>query len=166
MFETGAFQVPDEGGFIGKLLRRGVVQAGAAYLVFSWLLIQVADIVTPTLNLPVWVPTVVTIASIGGFPIVLVLSWMLEQSGGRWFIDRGKQSGKMLSGLERNYLSILIAYGVAATGALAYQLTVGFDVPGGPQVTVAEEDALLPVHPNSIAVLRFMNIESFFGLSK
>jgi tetratricopeptide (TPR) repeat protein/DNA-binding winged helix-turn-helix (wHTH) protein len=147
--ETGVFQVPDDGSFIGKLLRRGVVQAGAAYMVFSWLLIQVSDIVTPTLNLPVWVPTLVTIAAIGGFPIVLVLAWMLEQSEGRWFLDRGKQSGNMLSGLERNYLSILVAYGVAATGALAYQLTVGFDVPGSPEATVVEADELLPVHPQS-----------------
>jgi tetratricopeptide (TPR) repeat protein/DNA-binding winged helix-turn-helix (wHTH) protein len=157
--ETGVFQAPDDGSFIGKLMRRGVVQAGAAYLVFSWLLIQVADIVTPTLNLPAWVPTLVTVAAIGGFPIVLVLAWMLEQSDGRWFLDRGKQSGKMLSGLERNYLSILVAYGVAATGALAYQLTVGFDVPGSHEVAIAEEDALLQVHPNSIAVLPFLNVD-------
>ncbi len=157
--ETGLFQVPDDGSFIGKLMRRGVVQAAAAYMVFSWLLIQVADIFTPTLNLPSWVPTLVTFASIGGFPIVLVLAWMLEQSDGRWSLDRGTQSGKMLSGLERNYLSILVAYGVAATGALSYQLTVGFDIPGRPEVAVAEEDALLQVHPNSIAVLPFLNVD-------
>jgi DNA-binding winged helix-turn-helix (wHTH) protein len=99
--ETGVFQAPDDGSFIGTLMRRGVVQAGAAYLVFSWLLIQVADIVTPTLNLPIWVPTLVTFAAICGFPIVLVLAWVLEQRDGRWFLDRGKQSGKMLSGLCR-----------------------------------------------------------------
>jgi tetratricopeptide (TPR) repeat protein/DNA-binding winged helix-turn-helix (wHTH) protein len=157
--DTGVFQVPDDGSFIGKLMRRGVVQAGAAYLVFSWLLIQVADAVTPTLNLPAWFPSVVTYAAIGGFPIVIVLAWMLERSGGHWFLDRGRQSGKMLSGLERNYLSILMAYGIAALGAFAYQMTVGFDLPGDSEATVAEEDVLLPVHPNSIAVLRFMNID-------
>jgi tetratricopeptide (TPR) repeat protein/DNA-binding winged helix-turn-helix (wHTH) protein len=157
--ETGVHHVPDDGSFLGSLMRRGVVQAGAAYMVFSWALIQVADIFTPTLNLPSWVPTLVTVAAIGGFPIVLVLAWLLEQRDGRWFLDRGRQSGKMLSGLERNYLSILVAYGVAATGALAYQLTVGFDVPSSPKVAVAEQDVLLPVHPNSIAVLRFMNID-------
>jgi TolB-like protein/Flp pilus assembly protein TadD len=100
----------------------------------------------------------VTVAAIGGFPVVLVLAWLLEQRDGKWFLDRGRQSGKMLSGLERNYLSIIVAYGVAATGALAYQLTVGFDVPGGPEATVVEADELLPVHPNSIAVLKFLNI--------
>jgi DNA-binding winged helix-turn-helix (wHTH) protein len=82
--DTGVFQVPDDGSFVGNLMRRGVVQAGAAYMVFSWLLIQVADIITPTLNLPAWFPTLVTFAAIGGFPILLVLAWMLERSEGRW----------------------------------------------------------------------------------
>jgi TolB-like protein/Flp pilus assembly protein TadD len=35
---------------------------------------------------------------------------------------------------------------------------VGFDVPGDPGATVAQQDTLLPVHPNSIAVLKFLNI--------
>ncbi len=157
--ETGVFQAPDDGSFIGNLMRRGVVQAGFAYMVFGWALIQVADLVTPILNLPVWMPSVITYAAVGGFPIVLVLAWMLERSDGRWLLDRGRQSGRLLSGLERNYLSIVLAYGVAAVGALAYQMTVGFDLPGDSEATMAEEDALLPVHPNSIAVLRFMNID-------
>jgi tetratricopeptide (TPR) repeat protein/TolB-like protein/DNA-binding winged helix-turn-helix (wHTH) protein len=156
--ETGVFQAPVDGSFIGKLMRRGVVQAGFAYMVFGWALIQVADLVTPILNLPVWLPSVITYAAVGGFPIVLVLAWMLERSEGRWLLDRGRQSGKMLSGLERNYLSILLAYGIAAVGALAYQMTVGFDLPGDAEVTVAEADELLPVDPNSIAVLKFLNI--------
>jgi tetratricopeptide (TPR) repeat protein/DNA-binding winged helix-turn-helix (wHTH) protein len=157
--ETGVFRPPEDGSFIGDLMRRGVVQAAAAYMVFSWLLIQVADAVTPTLALPAWFPSVITYAAIGGFPIVLVLAWVLEQRDGRWFLDRGKQSGRMLSGLERNYLSIIVAYGVAAVGATAYQFTVGFNLPGEPQITGAEEDALLPVQDNSIAVLPFMPLD-------
>jgi len=156
--ETAILQVPDDGSFIGSLLRRGVVQAGVAYIVFSWALIQVADIFTPTLNLPIWVPTLVTFASIGGFPIVLVLAWVLERSDGRWFLDRGKQSGKMLSGLERNYLSILVAYAIAAAGAYSYQALIGFNVANNTNVSVSDEAALLPVKPNSIAVLKFLNI--------
>lgn len=156
--ETGAFQVRDDGSFVGDLMRRGVVQAAAAYLVFSWLLIQVADIITPALNLPAWLPTLVTFAAIGGFPIVLVLAWLLERSEGRWLLDRGRQSGRLFSGLERNYLSIVVAYGLAAVGALGYQFAVGFDVAGESAPAAAQEEALLPVDPNSIAVLKFLNI--------
>jgi TolB-like protein/DNA-binding winged helix-turn-helix (wHTH) protein/Tfp pilus assembly protein PilF len=157
--ETGVFQAPDDGSFIGDLMRRGVVQAAAAYLVFSWLLIQVADAVTPTLNLPAWFPAVITYAAIGGFPIVLVLAWMLERSEGRWLLDRGRQTGKMLSGLERNYLSIMMAYGIAAVGALTYQLTVGFEVPESTSVVAVDEESLMPIRPNSIAVLPFLNVD-------
>ena len=156
--DSGVFPVTDDGSFIGNLMRRGVVQAAAAYMVFSWLLIQVADIVTPVLNLPAWVPILITFAAIGGFPIVLVLAWLLERSEGRWLLDRGKQSGRLLSGLERNYLSIVLAYGIAGVGALGYQLSVGFDVPGAAEVAVAEETVLPPIEPNSIAILKFLNI--------
>ena len=157
--ETGVFQAPDDGSFMGNLMRRGVVQAGAAYMVFSWLLIQVADAVTPTLNLPAWFPAVITYAAIGGFPIVLVFAWMLERSEGRWLLDRGRQSGKMLSGLERNYLSILLAYGIAAVGAYSYQALIGFELPETDSVVSADEASLMPVRPNSIAVLPFLNVD-------
>jgi tetratricopeptide (TPR) repeat protein/DNA-binding winged helix-turn-helix (wHTH) protein len=156
---TGDIPYIDEGGsFIGKLMRRGVVQAGLAYLIFSWLLIQVADAVTPILGLPAWFPPFIAYSAIGGFPIVLILAWLLEQSDGHWLLDHGRQSGRLLSGLERNYLSIVVAYFIAAAGAGGYQILVGFDVPATAGVAVAEEDTLLPVRPNSIAVLKFLNI--------
>ena len=150
----------DDGSFIGKLMRRGVVQAGFAYLIFSWLLIQVADAVTPILGLPAWFPPFVIYSAIGGFPIVLILAWLLEQSDGHWLIDRGRQSGRLLSGLERNYLSIVVAYFIAAVGAGGYQVLVGFDVPATAGVVAADNDTLLPVRPNSIAVLKFLNISN------
>jgi len=160
--ETGVFQAPDDGSLLGKLLRRGVVQASLAYMVFSWLLIQVADAVTPTLNLPAWVPAVVTYAAVWGFPVLLVLAWVLEQSGGRWFLDRGKQSGHLLSGLERNYLAIFVAYGLAAVGAGLYQWSVGFRVPAvatAPTVDASQLEEFIPVTDNSIAVLKLLNID-------
>jgi len=157
--ETGVFQAPDDGSFIGNLMRRGVVQAGFAYMVFGWALIQVADLVTPILNLPAWLPSVITYAAVGGFPIVLVLAWMLERSEGRWLLDRGRQSGRLLSGLERNYLSILMAYGIAVVGAYAYQAIVGFELPESASVASTDEESLMPVRPNSIAILPFLNVD-------
>ena len=121
-------------------------------------LIQVADIVTPILGLAPWFPSAVTYAAIGGFPIVLILAWVLERSEGRWFIDQGAQPGRMFSGLERNYLSILVAYGIAAIGVSFYQLVWGLKVPESVEIASQEADVLLPVQANSIAVLRFLNI--------
>ena len=49
-----------ESSFLGKLKRLGVEQAGLAYLEFSWLLIHVADIVTPILGHAPRIPISVT----------------------------------------------------------------------------------------------------------
>lgn len=145
-------------GFIKAIMRRGVMQAALAYLFVGWLLIQIVDATSPTLGLPAWMPPLVTYAVIGGFPIVVILAWLLEHRKGRLTLDRGLQSGKLLAGLERNYFAVVAAYGIAALGAAAYQGLIGFTV----QITASEvsvnEVELIPVDPNSIAVLKFLNI--------
>ena len=37
-----------------ELKRRGVFQAGLAYIVFAWLMVQVSDIILPTFEAPAW----------------------------------------------------------------------------------------------------------------
>jgi len=150
----------DERSFLNTLMRRGVIQAGIAYGIFSWVAIQVVDSITPTLGLPGWVPPFVIYASIGGMPIVLILAWLLEQSNGRWFIDRGKQSSRLISGLERNYLAVIVGFGIALVGATGYQFLVGFAVPTTTEIVTVDEEVLLPVNVNSVAVLRFLNINN------
>src|SRR5678810_1041384 len=63
---------------IEELKRRKVFKVAAAYLVVGWLLIQVASTVAPQLNLPEWAPRLVTFIIMIGFPIALVLAWMLD----------------------------------------------------------------------------------------
>jgi TolB-like protein/cytochrome c-type biogenesis protein CcmH/NrfG len=139
-------------------MRRGVVQAGLAYLVVGWLLIQIADATAPILGLPGWVPPFVTYSTIIGLPICLILAWALEHSKGRVILDKGQQSGNLLAGLERNYLAVIAAYGIATMGAGAYQALVGFQVETAADAVAIAGDELLPVEPNSIAVLKFLNI--------
>ncbi|RLA28249.1 MAG: hypothetical protein DRR15_17590, partial [Gammaproteobacteria bacterium] len=150
----------DERSFLNTLMRRGVIQAGIAYGIFSWVIIQVVDSITPMLGLPAWIPPFIIYAAIGGMPIVLILAWLLEQSDGRWLVDRGKQSGKIISGLERNYLAILAGFSIALLGAAGYQVFVGFPVPTTTEIVTADEEVLLPVNVNSVAVLRFLNINN------
>jgi len=146
--------------FWRKLLQRGVIQAGAAFLVCGWLLIQVADAVVPIIGLPEWTKQLVTYAVIGGFPLVLVLAWFFEFAGGRFYLDRGKDPATFLGGLEQNYLVVVAAYVLAFLGAAAYQASVGFEVPEA-VAPVAQVAAVSPleVEPNSIAVLQLINID-------
>ncbi len=64
--------------FWNEMKRRKVVRVAVAYLVVGWLLIQVADVTLEPLQLPEWADTLV-IWLIGlGFPIAIVLAWVLD----------------------------------------------------------------------------------------
>jgi tetratricopeptide (TPR) repeat protein/DNA-binding winged helix-turn-helix (wHTH) protein len=148
--------------FWQSMIRHGVVQASVAYLVFGWLLIQVADATFDNLGFPSWSVLFVTYVVIGGFPLVVLLSWFLEMAEGRMVRDYGEQGGSWLKGLERNYLAIIAAYGLAVIGVGAYHGLVGFKGHGPPQVIANSEpaeDELIPVDENSIAVLKFLNLD-------
>lgn len=145
-----------------RLIRHGVIQAGAAYLVFGWLLIQVADATFENLGLPEWSAKFVTFVVIGGFPLVVLLSWFLEMAGGRMVRDHGQQAGGWLKGLERNYLAIVAAYALAVFGAGLYQLTVGFDETSDAPTLARETDepGYIPVEANAVAVMRFLDLDN------
>ena len=145
-------------GWWQRLLRHGVVQAAAAYLVAGWLLLQVADTTFSKIGLPGWSEKFVTFMVIGGFPLVVLIAWSFEFVGGRMEHDRGDQGAGLLQGLERNYVAIFIAYGVAALGAGAYQWSVGFKQI---EPVASEQRAidLLPIEDNSIAVLRLATFD-------
>ncbi len=61
-----------------ELKQRKVVRVAAAYAVVAWLLLQVASIVLPALQLPEWTLTFTTILLLLGFPVALMLSWSFD----------------------------------------------------------------------------------------
>ncbi len=133
-----------------RLVRHGVVQAASAYLVVGWLIIQVAEATFDDIGMPAWSTSFVIFTVIGGFPVAVVLAWFLEKRNGRIVMDDGSEAGGLFGGLERNYPAVVIAYIVAAAGAGVYQYMTGFE---------AEAVDLIPVAPNSIAVLRLDNVD-------
>jgi adenylate cyclase len=61
-----------------EIKRRKVVRVIIAYLIVGWLLIQIADVTLEPLHLPEWSDTLV-IWLIGlGFPIAVILAWVLD----------------------------------------------------------------------------------------
>jgi TolB-like protein len=63
---------------IAELKRRNVFRVGVAYAIVAWLLIEVAHTAFPTLQLPDWTTTMVTVLLIMGFPVALVIAWAFE----------------------------------------------------------------------------------------
>lgn len=61
-----------------ELRRRNVPRMAVLYLVSSWLVLQVTDVLTGLIVLPDWVGPLVLAMLVIGFPIALALSWFLE----------------------------------------------------------------------------------------
>ena len=68
--------------FWEELKRRKVVRVAMTYVVVSWLLIQVADVVLSNIEAPTWVfPFILLLLGIG-FPVATILAWAFEVTSG------------------------------------------------------------------------------------
>jgi adenylate cyclase len=81
------------GGLLQELQRRKVFRAAGAYLLASWVLLQVADVLFPALSLPDWTIRLVAALLILGFPLVLIFAWAFELSRQGISPDRGPGDG-------------------------------------------------------------------------
>jgi len=76
---------------LGELQRRNVFRVGMAYLVLSWVLLQVGDVVFEALHLPATANTLLlAILAIGLIP-VLIFAWVFELSPEGLVVDSGGQ---------------------------------------------------------------------------
>ena len=67
-----------EHGFFRELVRRRMFRSAGAYIVASWVLVQVASIVLPEFDAPRWAMRSLIIMLIAGFPFAMVLAWTLD----------------------------------------------------------------------------------------
>jgi len=66
--------------FWRELQRRKVIRVAIAYVVVSWVAIEVSSVVFPALLLPEWSHRLVIALAVLGFPVALVMSWVFELS--------------------------------------------------------------------------------------
>jgi tetratricopeptide (TPR) repeat protein len=66
--------------FWNELKRRNVLKTIAMYAGAAFVILEVADIVLPGLGLPDWTITLIILILIGGFPVVVVISWIFDLS--------------------------------------------------------------------------------------
>jgi len=147
-------------GIFANLRQRGVIETALAYLVFGWLLIQVADIVFAQLHVPAWAGTFVTVLVISGFPIAITLSWFLEFRDGRAVPHEQSPAASRRRRFSRTYISVVAALLVASVLVYLYDQRIG--LPSAVEIPAAETTELIDtiaVAENSIAVLPFLNVD-------
>jgi TolB-like protein/Tfp pilus assembly protein PilF len=64
--------------FFNELKRRNVFRVAIGYVVSSWLLAQVADLVLENIGAPDWVMQTILLVLALGFPVVVFFSWAYE----------------------------------------------------------------------------------------
>ncbi len=101
-----------------ELKRRNVFRVGIAYVVVSWLVLQVCDVVLNNIEAPDWVFQVVMLLLAIGFPISLVFAWAFEMTPEglkrEHEVDRSKtithETGQKLNRVIITVLIIAVGY--------------------------------------------------------
>jgi TolB-like protein/Tfp pilus assembly protein PilF len=135
-----------------ELKRRKVVKVGAVYLVTAWLAVQAASIGFPAFDAPPWVLRVFILVLLLGFPIVVVLTWVLELTPEGMRLETSKVGNKRVAG---------VAIILAALGFAWYYFGQPSVRPGQQVVETPAKVAVAPtpaVDNKSIAVLAFSDL--------
>ncbi|BCT92470.1 hypothetical protein LYSHEL_14940 [Lysobacter helvus] len=134
------------GNLFAELKRRKVIKVGAVYLVSAWVAVQAASIVLPAFDAPPWALRVFILMALLGFPIALVLTWVLDLTPEGMRLDASPVGNKRV---------IAVALGLAA-------LAVGWYFVGQPSVrpgqAVVDAKPAPIVDDKSIAVLAFTDL--------
>jgi TolB-like protein/Tfp pilus assembly protein PilF len=135
---------------LAELKRRHVLRVAALYAAIAWLLIQVIDVVSEPLGLPVWLLKVVIWLLAIGFPVALVIAWSFELTPQGLQRDRGEELPQLVGVSAGRKLDFAII--AALVAALGY-----FIATRSPDPTRAPRAA---VRAPTLAVLPFANMST------
>ena len=104
--------------FFEELKRRNVFRVAIAYIVMSWLVMQVADVILNNIDAPGWVFRVILLLLGIGFLIAMFFSWAFEMTPEglkrEHEVDRSQsvtpQTGKKLNNLIFTVMALALAY--------------------------------------------------------
>jgi TolB-like protein/Tfp pilus assembly protein PilF len=137
-----------------ELNRRKVLRTVGAYAVAVFVVLQLMDAAVEPLRLPDWLPTLVVIVLILGFPLVFILAWLYDFTTEG--IKRTRSAG-LLTAAQSTLLFSMMMLGMGALGYgfYGYYSSI-FDIEGPPGTSaVAEQQREFVAPENSIAVLPF-----------
>jgi TolB-like protein/Flp pilus assembly protein TadD len=142
--------------FFKQLKERNVVKEGLAYLVVSWMVLQVSAIVLPLFSTPPWVMKTLLIILTIGFPIWMIIAWLYEITPEGLRKNENVKHGKASITKRRTRLNRIIigALSIAVILLLADKIMHRSDVVNVNSVSSATAGA------KSVAVLPFENMSS------
>src|SRR5215471_16077699 len=150
--------------FFAELKRRNVYKVAVAYLIASWLLIQIATQVFPFFEIPNWAVRLVVLILILGFPAALIFSWAFEITPEGIKRESEIESDKSITRKTgRKLIGLTVVLAVIAASLLLFQLVRPKAEPEKAIATQSPEEAKAQVSSNSVAVLAFDNLSDDKG---
>jgi serine/threonine-protein kinase len=150
--------------FFRELKRRNVYKAAVAYLVASWLLIQIATQVFPFFEIPNWAVRLVILLLILGFPAALIFSWAFEITPEGIKRESEIESDKSITrSTGRKLVGLTVLLAVIAASLLVFQLVRPKAEPEKSVATQSSGEAKTQISPKSVAVLAFDNLSDDKG---
>jgi TolB-like protein/Flp pilus assembly protein TadD len=138
---------------LAELSRRKVLRTVGAYAVGVFVLLQLMDAAVEPLRLPDWVPTLVVIGVILGFPLVFLLAWHLELTPTG--VHKAKAAG-LLNKSQSAFLFSIMMLAMFGLGFVFYQYySEVFEAGTAPSIQEVRE---FKAPENSIAVLPFTDM--------
>jgi adenylate cyclase len=150
--------------FLSELKRRNVYKVAVAYLVASWLLIQIATQIFPFFEIPNWAVRLVVLLLILGFPAALIFSWAFEITPEGIKRESEIEPNKSISRKTgRKLVGLTVMLAVVAASLFVFQLVRPKAESIKSVATQPSGEAKAPISPKSVAVLAFDNLSEDKG---
>jgi TolB-like protein/Tfp pilus assembly protein PilF len=138
---------------LGEMRRRNIFKVSLAYAIVSWLIVQIADVLLPTFNVPQWIMQALVLVLILLFPIAVLLSWAFELTPQGFKptadVDR-TQSITIQTGRRLNY-AVTLLLSVAVVFLVLDNYFFREEVVPDPDVAYRQSLAVLPFQNRSAA---------------
>ncbi|MCH7830388.1 MAG: hypothetical protein IIB75_07470 [Proteobacteria bacterium] len=150
-------------GIFEELKRRNVFRVAVAYAIFTWLTVQIVDLVLDNISAPAWVMQVFFLMLAIGFVVALIVSWAYEITPEGIKRERDvvrDDSTTHLTARKLDYITLAAALGVVALVGWQY---LGSEANVMPRASVAASatsystSTTARLGDQSIAVLPFAN---------
>ncbi len=143
-----------------ELQRRNVYRVALAYIVVGWVVLQVAEFLSPLLQLPDWTVSLALYLGLLGFPFALIFAWAFEMTPeGLRLTEKvapeesiTDETGKSLN---RTIITMMAVAIVLLLGERFYSSSLTTDAGAAQQATASKRDT---GSGSSIAVLPFVNM--------
>ncbi|MBT8102748.1 MAG: tetratricopeptide repeat protein [Gammaproteobacteria bacterium] len=139
-----------------ELKRRNVIRVGAAYLVATWVLLQIGDVLIAMLELPGWVGKLLVLLTVLGFPIALIFAWAFEITPEGLKVEADVDRSVSITSVTAKKLD-MITIGLVIVALAVFTMDRFLDS-GREQTSAEMQTEVARPEQASVAVLPFANI--------